>query len=1142
MLVIAGGLGAQQYIGTSITIPSASGVSLADSDELVDLALNTTPIASDLHKTAPIQHAEVGGKSFFLNGIDRDRKYNGGSNVRNAYTYAPVRAPTVTGQTEIETAMSGPSGVCVTGGYIYVCDTGHHRILKFDKTTYVLAAVYGTGTAGSGNSELDEPHGICSDGTHLYVCDTGNDRIVKITISTLAYAAKIGTTGSGNDQFVGPEGICYYDSHIYVTDTEQMPHGRVVKRLASDLSYVDEWDGTIIVPNVTLYRPRGIAVIEELPALVISNGDTYGHVVITRELIGTDYGTTRFGVMGAGIGEWRAATGVGYKEGVIYVTDAGSATLSGGSKLMRWTVNLCADDPDVDDGTTDGKIKTTNSVGYYLGGSYYGLPATDDFWDLSAETDTGVGEYRGYILLADDVGAASVVAGSTESSAVGALGALPALVPSGYCVIGAYVAGPSCDFNGAAGLAAQGTFYDQFPNYMTASAEYESEIGSPGTDDEEFLYPHHIAIDESLIYICDRRTLEDSIPADTGGEIKIRYTGDLGLHLVIDEEMEGDVYGTRNYSFLYVDEDNVVTAESPSAEGYHGFSISNTIAGFHSMDPKVMKIKVCASKFGLLDERYVLAEITNNPAGTTWSTTDTSADTALEALPYTTQKRDGEYGLPATRRCACIWQDRLVRSGAILAPSYQVGTATVDADWSTDHGLWRVVGTNTHWTKRMEGRYFAMASAVDTKYQIVFVDETNQYLYLCAAYTGTTATPLAYILSDERDPSVVDFSTPGLYEDQPNDLWTACGLGDGDEVLALWPRGPVLYVFKRRSIYAITGAAFDSYQVEVVSKRIGCDGPNAVVEIPVTGGGSLLTFFSYPAIYAVEGTEEPQAISTFLDPLIRTTHEMASIRTVTYFDIREQVVGFSMPTSPYLVNAENYTFEYGVKKWCREPGPKFMATGYFSDANGRKRLCYTDEMGVVWQYGIGNAEGASDGDLTGTVTAWDEDSLKLTSSSTTFSTNLVGVPIFLVPPTGTFERNVIVSTSVDQRSIYLLNKPSGTVTTTWQFIVAGIERVLETGGLDQGITEIEKKYEDLWLDHELDSGTLAVQAAEDEDDFVTVYELDLSLPSPQSVPLAGPTYSFRGKEIRLRFVKLMPDQDMAIKGFQYRASWRSERA
>lgn len=115
------------------------------------------------------------------------------------------------------------------------------------------------------------------------------------------------------------------------------------------------------------------------------------------------------------------------------------------------------------DGTTDGALQlVTNPTGYTIAGLRYSKAATDDLWDLSGETDTAAATFRAYWLYLNAAGAASFAAGTDSISAAAAIGALPD-PDSTKSILGVYVAGAATDFDGAAGLEAQGDVYDGIP-------------------------------------------------------------------------------------------------------------------------------------------------------------------------------------------------------------------------------------------------------------------------------------------------------------------------------------------------------------------------------------------------------------------------------------------------------------------------------------------------------------------------------------------------------------------------------------------------------------------------------------------------------------------------------------------------------
>ena len=130
------------------------------------------------------------------------------------------------------------------------------------------------------------------------------------------------------------------------------------------------------------------------------------------------------------------------------------------------------------DGSTDGFLQTTATVGLVINGLLAGgapVGATDDFFDLSGETDTLAGKFRAYWLYVDSGSAASIVASSSDGdTAQEALERLPDHDPT-KCIFGVYVAGPLTDFDGAAGLAAQGTIHEQIPDFA-AKARIDTDI------------------------------------------------------------------------------------------------------------------------------------------------------------------------------------------------------------------------------------------------------------------------------------------------------------------------------------------------------------------------------------------------------------------------------------------------------------------------------------------------------------------------------------------------------------------------------------------------------------------------------------------------------------------------------------------
>jgi len=124
--------------------------------------------------------------------------------------------------------FNNPQGIAVRvrgeEGYVYVADTGNHRIQKFGLDGRFIKK---WGSRGSGNGEFYNPQGIAVDKFgYVYVADTGNHRIQKFDPEG-GFIAKWGSRGSGDGQFYYPTDIEISDNgDVYVADS--MNH-RIVK-------------------------------------------------------------------------------------------------------------------------------------------------------------------------------------------------------------------------------------------------------------------------------------------------------------------------------------------------------------------------------------------------------------------------------------------------------------------------------------------------------------------------------------------------------------------------------------------------------------------------------------------------------------------------------------------------------------------------------------------------------------------------------------------------------------------------------------------------------------------------------------------------------------------------------------------------
>jgi len=151
-----------------------------------------------------------------------------------------------------------PSGVAVSGDFVYVVDHDLHKVQKFH--------LNGTftdqwGSRGIHEGEFKYPYGIAVDSDEfVYVVDTGNQRIQKFTPDG-EFVLTFGTSGMGPGQFLTVIGIDIdNEGYVYVTDKGN----RKIEKFDSDgtliksfpfrgLNYIFSPSGITIDPNGTIY-------------------------------------------------------------------------------------------------------------------------------------------------------------------------------------------------------------------------------------------------------------------------------------------------------------------------------------------------------------------------------------------------------------------------------------------------------------------------------------------------------------------------------------------------------------------------------------------------------------------------------------------------------------------------------------------------------------------------------------------------------------------------------------------------------------------------------------------------------------------------------------------------------------------------
>ncbi|MDX9784109.1 MAG: hypothetical protein RBT72_05065 [Spirochaetia bacterium] len=177
-----------------------------------------------------------------------------------------------------EATFREPTGIAISGSTLYVADKGNHAIRKVLISNGTVTTVAGTGTAGNANNssgilaQFSSPSGLVVSGGYIYVADTLNHAIRKIRITspypvTTLSGSTTGASGfadgsSSSALFYEPGGIAVLpgSTSFVVTDTRNHRIRRVdvsgnVLTLAGSASGSADGTGTLAAFSL----PRGIA-------------------------------------------------------------------------------------------------------------------------------------------------------------------------------------------------------------------------------------------------------------------------------------------------------------------------------------------------------------------------------------------------------------------------------------------------------------------------------------------------------------------------------------------------------------------------------------------------------------------------------------------------------------------------------------------------------------------------------------------------------------------------------------------------------------------------------------------------------------------------------------------------------------------
>ena len=102
-----------------------------------------------------------------------------------------------------EGKFENPSGMCVRGEEVFVCDYSNHRIQVFARDG---SFVRQWGSHGSGHGQFDSPSGVAVSKGEVFVSDSENHRIQVFGVDG-SFTRQWGTRGSEQGEFNCPVGV-----------------------------------------------------------------------------------------------------------------------------------------------------------------------------------------------------------------------------------------------------------------------------------------------------------------------------------------------------------------------------------------------------------------------------------------------------------------------------------------------------------------------------------------------------------------------------------------------------------------------------------------------------------------------------------------------------------------------------------------------------------------------------------------------------------------------------------------------------------------------------------------------------------------------------------------------------------------------
>lgn len=434
-----------------------------------------------------------------------------------------------------------------------------------------------------------------------------------------------------------------------------------------------------------------------------------------------------------------------------------------------------------------------------------------------------------------------------------------------------------------------------------------------------------------------------------------------------------------------------------------------TNAGSDGIDPNVVRRQILRNTAGQRDVYYVDIDTTDMGSSTFTSykgDDELSEQEAVPLLDATGAVLANRFGYPPSNKAALVYH--LDRIYAAVNVPYRTGNAAMTFGSTT------VTGIGTDWPTNFAGRFITFAGG-DKAYEINSVVRPTQIMTLAEAYSGTTSTYAAYVItSAPAERKTVRYSEAALPSAWPatNSLSVQ---NDGDDITGLMTQQSFLYILERRHIYrlavqedpAVDGAVYPAGDRGCINNRCWVLVDNTAYLLDEKG------------VYSFSGNSS-QDVSLPIRSLFQTSlstspyrinwHWKASRWFHAIHDPQDEVIRWFVSLGSSYMPRHALCFNYRGNRWWIERYPVSVGgtcRGYLA---GRPQVYAGAPSRRVLALATGTLDGAipSLGTVRGTCTA--AGFFTLTDSAAAFSsTKLTGVPVAIYAGTGKGQVRIIAS-------------------------------------------------------------------------------------------------------------------------------------